>query len=68
MMKIFYVKSEYVDSRLDRWCRRNVQDVPLSFLDINLRKKLDKNLLLRIVNASIISYLSQKLYSSCLYE
>ena len=38
MIKIFYVKSEYVDSRLDRWFRRSVCEVPQSLIEKNIRK------------------------------
>jgi len=38
MRNFFIIKEEYINSRLDRWFRRNVQDVPQSFIEKNLRK------------------------------
>ena len=38
MKKIFVIKSDYVNSRLDRWLRRNISDVPQSLIEKNLRK------------------------------
>ena len=38
MKKSFLVKSEFVNSRLDRWFRRNICDVPQSLIEKNLRK------------------------------
>ena len=38
MKKNFLVKDEFINSRLDRWFRRNVSDVPQSFIEKNIRK------------------------------
>ena len=38
-MKFFFlVKDDFVDSRLDRWFRRNICEVPQSLIEKNLRK------------------------------
>jgi len=38
MKKIFSVKYDYVNARLDRWFRRNVCEVPQSLIEKNIRK------------------------------
>ena len=38
MKKLFLVKEDFVNSRLDRWFRRNVCDVPQSLIEKNIRK------------------------------
>jgi len=38
MKKIFYIKEDSVNSRLDRWFRRNVCDIPQSLIEKNIRK------------------------------
>ncbi len=38
MKKTFQVKDEFINSRLDRWFRRNISDVPQSFIEKNIRK------------------------------
>ena len=38
MKNFFLIKDEFVNSRLDRWFRRNIYDVPQSFIEKNLRK------------------------------
>jgi len=38
MKKVFLIKSDYVNSRLDRWIRRNISDVPQSLIEKNIRK------------------------------
>ena len=37
-MKIFYIKSDFVNSRLDRWFKRSVSQVPQSLIEKNIRK------------------------------
>ena len=38
MKKIFSVKDEFVNTRLDRWFRRNVCEIPQSLIEKNIRK------------------------------
>ena len=38
MKKTFLVKDEFIDSRVDRWFKRNVYNVPQSLIEKNLRK------------------------------
>ena len=38
MKKVFQVKNEYINSRLDRWFRRNICEVPQSLIEKNIRK------------------------------
>ena len=38
MEKTFQVKDEFINSRLDRWFKRVISDVPQSFIEKNLRK------------------------------
>ena len=38
MEKIFSVKNDFVNTRLDRWFRRNVCEVPQSLIEKNIRK------------------------------
>ena len=38
MKKIFLVKKDFINSRLDRWFRKNVCNVPQSLIEKNIRK------------------------------
>ena len=38
MEKIFSVKNDFVNTRLDRWFRKNVCEVPQSLIEKNIRK------------------------------
>ena len=38
MKKDFSINSDSVNSRLDRWIKRNVSDVPQSLIERNIRK------------------------------
>ena len=38
MKKIYSVNNDYINSRLDRWFRKNVYDVPQSLIEKNIRK------------------------------
>jgi len=38
MKKFFYVTDKDINSRIDRWFKRNVSDVPQSLIEKNLRK------------------------------
>ena len=38
MENSFSIQSDFVNSRLDRWFRRNVCDVPQSLIEKNIRK------------------------------
>ena len=38
MNKIFSISNDFVNSRLDRWFRRNVSDVPQSLIEKNIRR------------------------------
>ena len=38
MIKTHFVKQEFVDSRLDRWFKRNICEVPQSLIEKNIRK------------------------------
>lgn len=38
MEKIFSVKNDYVNSRLDKWFKRNVCEVPQSLIEKIIRK------------------------------
>ena len=38
MKKTFTIKEDFVNTRVDRWFRRNVYDVPQSLIEKNLRK------------------------------
>ena len=37
-MKKFLIKEEYINSRLDRWFKKNVFDIPQSLIEKNIRK------------------------------
>ena len=37
-MKTFYIKSDFLNSRLDRWFKRSVSQVPQSLIEKNIRK------------------------------
>jgi len=39
MDKIFLVKKDFVNSRIDRWIKRNIRQVPQSLIEKNLRNK-----------------------------
>ena len=38
MKKIYTIKIDYVETRLDRWFRKNIGEVPQSLIEKNLRK------------------------------
>ena len=38
MQKFFSVKDEFINSRLDRWFRRKIFDIPQSLLEKSIRK------------------------------
>jgi 23S rRNA pseudouridine955/2504/2580 synthase len=38
MKEIYIVKNDYSNTRLDRWIRRNIREVPQSLIEKNLRK------------------------------
>ena len=38
MIKTFLVKNDFINSRLDRWFRKNISQVPQSLIEKNLRK------------------------------
>ena len=38
MEKIFFVTQDFNNTRLDRWFKKNVSDVPQSFIEKNIRK------------------------------
>ena len=38
MEKIFSVKNDFINARLDRWFRRNVCEVPQSLIEKSIRK------------------------------
>ena len=38
MKKIFSVTNDFIDSRLDKWFKKNVCDVPQSLIEKNIRK------------------------------
>jgi len=38
MKKIFFIKKDFINSRLDRWFKKNVCDVPQSLIEKNIRK------------------------------
>ena len=39
MDKIFLVKKDFVNSRIDKWIKRNIRQVPQSFIEKSLRNK-----------------------------
>ena len=39
MKKLFLISEEFVNSRLDRWFRKNVCELPQSLIEKNIRKK-----------------------------
>ncbi len=39
MDKTYLVKKEFVNSRIDRWIKRNIRKVPQSLIEKNLRNK-----------------------------
>jgi len=39
MKKIYYIKDDSINTRLDRWFRRNISEVPQSLIEKNIRKK-----------------------------
>ena len=38
MKKIYHVTSDFVDTRFDRWFKKNVSNIPQSYIEKNLRK------------------------------
>ena len=38
MKKVYKIKTDYEDARLDRWFRKNISQVPQSLIEKNLRK------------------------------
>ena len=38
MRKIYKIKIDYAETRLDRWFRKNISQVPQSLIEKNLRK------------------------------
>ena len=45
MKKNYTIKIDYIESRLDRWLRKNISEVPQSLIEKNLRKgKIKVNL------------------------
>ena len=38
MKSSFLIKEDYINARLDRWFRRNISNVPQSFIEKNIRK------------------------------
>ena len=38
MKKVFFVTDDFINSRLDRWFRRQVCEVPQSLIEKNLRR------------------------------
>ena len=74
MKKIYSVNNDYINSRLDRWFRKNVYDVPQSLIEKNIRKgnirinnkkkkssyKLQENDKITLYNISFTSRLSNK--------
>ena len=38
MNKIYIVKDDFLNTRLDRWFKRNISEVPQSLIEKNLRK------------------------------
>ena len=38
MKKIYKIKIDYAETRLDRWFRKNISQVPQSLIEKNLRK------------------------------
>ena len=69
MRKVFTIKDEYIDTRLDRWFKRVVCSVPQSLIEKNIRKgnikinshkkissyKLKKNDIITVHNINFIS-------------
>ena len=39
MDKIFLVEKDFVNSRIDRWIKRNISQVPQSLIEKSLRNK-----------------------------
>jgi len=76
MRKIFLVTNDFVNSRLDRWFRKNVCDVPQSLIEKNIRKgyikvnhkrekssyklKIDDKIYLNNFNPTLSDHLSNK--------
>ena len=38
MKKIYTVKDDYLGTRLDRWFKKNISEVPQSLIEKNLRR------------------------------
>ena len=80
MKNSFQVKDEYINSRLDRWFRRNISNVPQSFIEKNIRKgkikvnntkqkssyKLKKNDYVIILNLNIEESKNKKILKNIL--
>ena len=39
MKKIYYIKDDFINARLDRWFRKNICEIPQSLIEKNIRKK-----------------------------
>ena len=37
-MRKFLLDKDYINSRLDKWCKRKVYDAPQSFIEKNIRR------------------------------
>ena len=75
-MKKFFVEDDFINTRLDRWFKRKIHDVPQSFIEKNLRKgnikvnkkkskssyKLQKNDQIYISDFKFITSKSKKKY------
>ncbi len=76
MDKIFQVEKDFVNSRIDRWIKRNICQVPQSFIEKSLRNKnvtinklkvkssyklkIDDKIYLNNFNPTLSSYLAKK--------
>ena len=76
MDKIFLVKKDFVNSRIDRWIKRNIRQVPQSLIEKSLRNKnvtinklkvkssyklkIDDKIYLNNFNPTLSSYLAKK--------
>jgi len=52
-MKKFLVEDDFINTRLDRWFKRKIHDVPQSFIEKNLRKgniKVNKKKIKVLIN------------------
>ena len=56
MMKIFIIKDDFVDTRLDRWFRKNVSELPQSLIEKYLRNEItNKDQEQFIINGNLLS-------------